>query len=643
MMSPITAPYGSWKSPISADEVYGQFIGVGNIQHDGENLYWSELRPNGQTILVYQPPQGQATDLTPPQYDVRTRVHEYGGGDYLVVDGVVYFSNFTDQKLYRQAVGGKPQPFTRIEGMRYADAIVDRPRNRIIVVREDHTDKAAQAINCIVKISLANGGEEQIMVSGNDFYSTPRLNPAGTRLAWLTWNHPNMPWDGTELWVADVSSQGRLEKHKLVAGGKAESIFQPEWSPDGILYFVSDRTGWWNLYRWQEDTGEAEALAPMEAEFGEPQWIFGYSVYGFESAEKLICAYSRNGLYQLASLDTRTLSFQPILCPYTSIFELHVYAGKLYMIASSASEPNSLVQYDLARGKLTVLKRGRPVTIDQTYFSAGQPVEFPTNNGLTAFGFYYPPKNPEFAGPPGELPPLLVMSHGGPTGATNSGFRYGIQYWTTRGFAVLDVNYGGSTGYGRAYRERLKDQWGVVDVQDCVNGAQYCVDHRLADGKHLAIRGGSAGGYATLCAITFHKVFSAAASYFGISDLEAMAKDTHKFESRYLDSLIGPYPERRDLYISRSPIHFVKQIECPLILFQGLDDPIVPPNQSQMIFDALRTRNVPVAYLSFPGEQHGFVKFENNKRSQEAELYFYSRIFGFPLAEEIEPVKIENL
>ncbi len=642
-MSPTTAPFGSWKSPITADEVYGQFIGVGNIQHDGKNLYWSELRPHGQTILVYQPLQEQPIDLTPAPYDVRTRVHEYGGGDYLAVDGVVYFSNFSDQKLYRQALGGEPQPFTRIEGMRYADAIIDRARNRIVVVREDHTDKASQPTNCIVEISLTNGGEEKILITGNDFYSTPRLNAAGTRLAWLTWNHPNMPWDGTELWVAEVSAQGRLEKPKLVAGGKTESIFQPEWSPDGILYFISDRTGWWNLYRWREKTGKVEALAPMEAEFGEPQWIFGESMYGFENAEKLICAYSKNGQYQLASLDTRTLSFQPILCPYTSIFELRVFQGVLFVIAGSATEPTSLVQYDLARGKLTVLKRGRRVTIHHTYFSVGQPIEFPTDQGLTAFGFYYPPTNPDYTCPAGELPPLLVMSHGGPTGATNSAFRYGIQYWTTRGFAVLDVNYGGSTGYGRAYRERLKDQWGVVDVKDCVNGAQYCVDHGLADGKRLAIRGGSAGGYATLCAITFYKVFSAAASYYGISDLEAMAKDTHKFESRYLDGLIGPYPERRDLYISRSPIHYVEQIECPLILFQGLDDPIVPPNQSQMIFDALRTRTIPVAYLSFPGEQHGFVKFENNKRSLEAELYFYSRIFGFPLAEEIAPVQIENL
>jgi dipeptidyl aminopeptidase/acylaminoacyl peptidase len=381
----------------------------------------------------------------------------------------------------------------------------------------------------------------------------------------------------------------------------------------------------------------------MEAEFGEPQWVFGMSTYGFESADKVICAYSQNGNYHLASLDLRTKSFHQFHIPYTTIGELHVAAGQAFLIAGSAIEPMSMIQFNIDNDEIKVLRRGRSISIDPDYFSTAQSIEFPTDHGLTAYGYFYPPKNRDFTGAPGKLPPLLVMCHGGPTGSTSTFLRFGIQYWSTRGIAVLDVDYGGSTGYGRLYRERLKGQWGIVDVADCVNGARYLVRQGLVDGNMLAITGGSAGGYVTLCALTFYDLFKAGASYYGISDLEAMAKETHKFESRYLDSLIGPYPERRDLYIARSPIHHIEQISCPLILIQGLDDPIVPPNQSQMIFDAVLARGLPVAYLPFPGEQHGFVKAENNKRALEAELYFYSRIFKFELADEIEPVQIENL
>jgi dipeptidyl aminopeptidase/acylaminoacyl peptidase len=642
-VTPQIAPYGSWKSPIAADDVFAKSVGLGEIQLAGNHLYWSEERPDGRTVVVRRsPPQG-AVDVTPPDYNARTRVHEYGGGDYLAAGNVVYFSNFADQRLYRQVSDGEPQPWTRTAGMRYADAILDDAHGRLIVVREDHTTDAPQPVNALVSISTARDDDEGVLISGNDFYSTPRLNPEGTRLAWLTWNHPNMPWDGTELWVAELLPDGAIGQRTLVAGGEAESIFQPQWSPDGILYFISDRTGWWNLYRWHEQTGHVEALCPMEAEFGGPQWIFRLSTYGFESAQRLICAYSQGGYYHLAALDTRTLTLHKFELPYTAIRDVHVAPGQVFFIAGSATEPGALVQFDLATGETSVLRRAQEVTMDPDLISVAQPVAFPTDQGLTAHGFFYPPRNRDFVGPQEELPPLLVMSHGGPTGATSHVLRYGAQYWTTRGFAVLDVNYGGSTGYGRAYRERLKGQWGIVDVADCVNGARYLVTQGLVDGNRLAITGGSAGGYVTLCALTFHKLFRAGASYYGVSDLEALAKETHKFESRYLDGLVGPYPERRDLYVSRSPIHHTGQLACPLILLQGLDDPVVPPNQSEMMFDALRGRGLPVAYLTFAGEQHGFVKAENNRRALEAELYFYSRIFGFELAEEIEPVPIENL
>ncbi len=381
----------------------------------------------------------------------------------------------------------------------------------------------------------------------------------------------------------------------------------------------------------------------MAAEFGEPQWGFGAPTYAFASAQRLICAYSQKGLYSLGELDTHSLAFTRIDLPYTVIWCPSVAEEQVYFVGASATEPASLVRLDLASGRHDVLRRVRVVTIDRAYFSIGQVIEFPSEGGLTAYGWYYPPVSRDFTGPADERPPLLVMSHGGPTGATTSLFRYGIQYWTTRGFAVLDVNYGGSTGFGRAYRERLKGQWGIVDVADCVNGARYLAAQGLVDANRMAITGGSAGGFTTLCALTFYDTFKAGASYYGVSDLEALARDTHKFESHYLDGLVGPYPERRDLYIARSPIHHTDRLACAMIIFQGLDDPVVPPNQAQMMYDAVRRRGLPVAYLTFPGEQHGFVKAENNIRAQEAELYFYSKVFKFDLAEPIEPVIIENL
>ena len=520
----------------------------------------------------------------------------------------------------------------------------------MILVREDHTT-GAQPVNCLASVSVSGADAGRVLASGNDFYSTPRLSPDGDRLAWLTWNHPNMPWDGTELWVGDLESDGSVGNRRLVTGGPVESIFQPEWAPDGSLYLVSDRSGWWNLYRWDEPTGRITPLCPLEAEFGRPQWRFGVSTYGFVSDHELVAAYVQNGRTYLINLDSRSLQTRPVELPYTEILTLHTGGastanaarGRVLLIGGSPTIPTELARLDPASGRLEVVRRSRSISIDASWFSLAEPVEFPTDGGKTSHGFFYPPRNPDFAAPRGERPPLLVMSHGGPTGSTSHILRYGIQYWTSRGIAVLDVDYGGSTGYGRSYRERLKGQWGIVDVADCVNGARSLVDRGLVDGKRLAITGSSAGGYSTLCALTFHDTFTAGASYYGVSDLELLARDTHKFESRYLDGLVGTYPERRDLYLSRSPIHHVERLARPMILLQGLDDHVVPPNQAQMMYDAVRARGLPVAYLTFPGEQHGFVKAENNQRAVEAELYFYSRVFGFDLAEKVEPVAIENL
>jgi dipeptidyl aminopeptidase/acylaminoacyl peptidase len=645
MAEPQVAPYGSWKSPITSDLLVAGVVRVVETALDGADIYWTEMRPEekGRYVLVQRSADGQTHDILPAPFNARTRVHEYGGGAYMVSDGVVYFSNFMDQRLYKLTPGSEPQPLTPAVDLRYADAVMDKNRQRLILVREDHTQSDQEAVNTIVSLpaegDLNNGGT--VLVSGNDFYANPRLNHDGTRLAWITWNHPNMPWDSVELWVAEVKPDGTLGQTELVAGGEGESIFQPEWSPDGTLYFISDRTNWWNLYRWRN--GQIEAICQKDSEFGQPQWVFGMSTYGFASARELICTYGEQGLTRVARLDTETLKLEPFELPYPSIGNIRVGPGFAIFGAGSPSEPSVLLKLDLSTRQFEILRRSSDLKIDPGYISVAQPIEFPTENNLTAHAFFYPPNNKDFKAPEGERPPLLVKSHGGPTGATSATFNLEIQYWTSRGFAVVDVNYGGSTGFGREYRERLKDKWGIVDVDDCVNAALYLVERGEADGNRLAIDGGSAGGYTTLAVLTFRDKFKAGASYFGVSDLEALAKDTHKFESRYLDGLVGPYPQRRDLYLERSPIHHTDQLDCPLILLQGLEDKVVPPSQAELMFEAVKAKGLPVAYLPFEGEQHGFRQAKNIKRSLDAEFYFYSKVFGFEPADPIEPVEIENL
>jgi dipeptidyl aminopeptidase/acylaminoacyl peptidase len=640
MARPIAAPYGSWKSPITAELVAAAEVGLEQAMLDGEDIYWIERRPQegGRKVIVRRSPDGRVTDVTPVPFNARTRVHEYGGGDYAVADGTILFSNYSDQRLYVQRAGSEPRPLTPAAELRYADGQIDRRRNLFFCVREDHRGPG-EAINTVVSIDLVEGSPGKILVSGNDFYSSPRLSRDGSRLAWLTWNHPNMPWDGTELWVGKLTEDASISETVRIAGGINESIFEPEWSPEGNLYFVSDRTGWWNLYRCAGN--EVEPVCAMDAEFGEPQWVFGNSLYGFDS-EGIICSYRKDGLSCLARTDAATATPDRLELPYSTISQMRTEDGRAVLVAASPDEPASIVSLHLATRRLEVLRRSREVTVEPGYISRPRAVEFPTGNGLTAHAIFYAPRNRDYVEPADEKPPLLVMSHGGPTSATSSSLRYAIQYWTSRGIAVIDVNYGGSSGYGRAYRERLKGQWGIVDVDDCINGAAYLVQSGEVDGNRLTIRGGSAGGYTTLCALTFRNAFKAGASHYGISDLEALARDTHKFESRYLDGLIGPYPERRDIYLERSPIHFTDRLSCPMILFQGLEDKVVPPNQAEKMVEAVRAKGLPVAYLTFEGEQHGFRKSANIKRVLEAELYFYSKVYGFELADPVEPVRIEN-
>lgn len=643
MPAPQTAPYGSWKSPITSDVIVAGTVSLDQVALDGDDVYWLEGRPEeaGRYVVVRRSPDGKVNDVTPAPMNARTRVHEYGGGSYTVADGVVYFSDFADQRIYRHRHGEKPEPLTPIGKMRYADYEMDRRRNSLVCVREDHGASEREAVNTIVRVSLDGNDAGTVLVSGHDFYSTPRLSPDGTKLAWLMWNHPNMPWDGTELWMAELDENGASQNSQRVAGGETESIFQPEWSPDGELYFVSDRSGWWNLYRWRQN--KVEALAPMEAELGRPQWVFGMRTYAFASEREIIFTCTQGGMWHLGRLNTESGAVKSIELPYTEFGSIRAKGSQLYCVAGSPTEMAMVVHVDTDSGKVEPLRRSSSVEIDRGYLSVPEAIEFPTQGGKTAHAFYYQPRNQDFIAHTDEKPPLLVCSHGGPTGSASSVLRLTIQYWTSRGFAVLDVNYGGSTGYGREYRERLKDKWGIVDVDDCVNAARYLVERGGADRQRLAIRGGSAGGYTTLAVLTFRDYFRAGASHYGVSDLAALTDETHKFEARYLDRLIGPYPERKDLYDQRSPIHFTDRLSCPVILFQGLEDKIVLPNQAEMMVDALKAKGLPVAYVPFEGEQHGFRQAKNIKRALDGELYFYSRIFGFELAEAVEPVVIENL
>ncbi len=634
MTNPQVAPYGSWKSPITSDMIASGTIRLEQVVLDRNDIYWIEMRPSegGRCVIMRRNTKGQISEITSSPFNARTRVHEYGGGAFAIHEGTVYFSNFTDQRLYCQDHGGLPRPITPSGNFRYADMIVDRHRNRLICVCEDHTNPESGPVNTLMSIDLHGQKRSQLLVLGNDFYSSPRISPDGSYLAWLTWNHPNMPWDGTELWVGELKSDGNLYQTIKVTGGIDESIFQPEWSPDGILHFVSDRTGWWNLYRWGSE--HVEPITEMEAEFGAPQWFFGMSMYAFVSPDSIVCTYNEKGTWKLANLDTAVKRLQPIKTPYTDISYLRARSGKVVFVGGSPTEPASIVSLDLQSERLEVLRCSTDMAIDAGYLSIPQAIEFPTERGLTAYAFYYPPKNQDYLSPTGEKPLLLVISHGGPTSVVSSKLDLMIQYWTSRGFALLNVNYGGSTGYGRSYRQRLNGQWGVVDVDDCVNGAKHLVGMGEVDKDRLIIRGASAGGYTTLCALTFRDIFKAGADYYGVSDLVAMRKETHKFESRYFDRLIGHYPECRDLYQKRSPINFVDNIICPVIFFQGLEDKIVPPDQTEKMFNALNHKGLPASYIPFEGEQHGFRSARNIKRALDAELLFYSKVFSFDLVDK---------
>ncbi|WP_426319938.1 prolyl oligopeptidase family serine peptidase [Pseudoduganella sp. R-43] len=635
MTSTSTAPFGTWPSPISAEMVAAGATPLSSVVLDGEDIYWLAGRASeaGRTTMMRRQGAAGAAEITPMPFNVRNRVHEYGGGAYAVAGGVVVFSHHADNRLYRLAPGGAAEAFTSPGRQRFADFVFDQAHARLIAVREQHPEddgSHAQPVNTICAVGFDGG--ERVLVMGNDFYSSPRLSPDGRRLAWLSWDHPRMPWQGTELWVADVEADGRLGTPSRVAGGPQESVCQPEWSPAGVLHFVSDRSGWWNLYCLREGAGgtasAVEALCPMAAEFATPHWTFGNSLYGFGANGDIVCSYIEHGVSKLACLHAGSTVLAPIATPYQEIRELRVGDGYVVVLAGSPTIASEIARIDLASGAREVLERSIAGLPALGYLSVPESISYPSAGARTAYAFFYPPANQDVHAPQGEKPPVIVISHGGPTGMAASTLSLKTQFWTSRGFGVLDVNYGGSTGFGRAFRDALKGQWGIVDVEDCIAGARHLVAQGLADGERLIIRGSSAGGLTTLCALTFHDVFKLGASYYGVSDLKGLDDDSHKFESHYNEYLIAPKEQAKAVYAERSPINHTGRLSRPMIFFQGLDDKVVPPPQSEAMVNALRQRGIPVEYVELEGEGHGFRKADTIVRTLQAELDFYQRMFG---------------
>jgi dipeptidyl aminopeptidase/acylaminoacyl peptidase len=628
-----TVPYGSWKSPISAADTIAGVVGFAEPVLDGDDLYWLEMRPGeqGRQVLVRRSADGAITDLTPPPTNVRTRVHEYGGGAFAVSNGTVVYSDFADQRLYRADGDGEATAITplppRPMSLRYAD-IEFLSDGQLVCVRESHPE-VGEAVSELVVVSM-DDGDVTVVASGRSFYASPRVSPDGSQLAWLEWDHPNMPWDGSELMVATIGDASLAGA--LVAGGRTESIAEPCWAPDGTLIYMSDRTGWWNPYRY--DGTQSSAIVTRNVEFANPAWVFRYTSYGFLSGDRVLAAYWDRGRHVLAVIesDGRVDDLGLDFSRYSAVITDN--NSRAWAVVHHPHRPSALVEIDVESATASIV-RSNPEPVADTYLTEPRLISFPTAGGDVAHGVYYPPTNPEFEAPNGELPPLIVEVHGGPTACVFPRLSVAYMFWTSRGFGVVDVNYRGSTGYGRDFRRKLEGEWGVVDVDDCLAAAQHLAAAGDVDPDRLVITGGSAGGYTTLAALAFRDGFSGGASYFGVADLELFATHTHKFESRYLDRLVHP-----DDFRARSPIHSVDQIDRPVVLFQGLDDRVVPPAQAQVIADALRDRGVPFAHIEYEGEDHGFRKSENIIHSLETELAFYGEVLGFTPAGDLPHVPL---
>lgn len=639
---PQALPFGTWPSPITSDLLVEDAVRLGQIRAQKDSVFWVEGRPQekGRGVLVHWTPGRRPEDVTPNPYSVRTKAHEYGGGDFLACPDGLVFSHASDQRLYWQAKDRTPVALTDEGPWRYADAILDASRERILCVVEEEVEGKPEPDNYVGTVSFPGGGPPQRFLQGHDFYSNPVLKQDGSQLAWLCWDHPNLPWDSTELWIADMDVAGAISGARLVAGGTSESVFQPQWGPDGNLYFVSDRNGWWNLYRLRD--GQVDVVFERQAEMGMPQWVFGMSTYAFPTLDRVAVGVHDRGRWRLALVSLLDGVVHDVSLPYSDIQAVHAIEGAVILCAASPTKPTSIVHVDVQTNTDRVVRRSHRVNLDADLISLPQHIEFPTSDSGMAHGFYYRPTHSNAVGREGERPPLIVKCHGGPTACAQTALDLRVQYWTSRGFGFLDVNYRGSTGFGRAYRAPLDGQWGVIDVQDCVDAARFMVAQGVADKERLIVAGSSAGGFVTLCALTCHDVFKAGTSYYGISDLEALLRDTHKFEARYFDRLVGEYPAQQALYRERSPIHSADQVSCPVIFFQGSEDKVVPPNQAKTMVEALRKRSVPVAYVEFEGEGHGFRQADTIQRAIESELYFYAEVFGLDLPDVLEPVTIEN-
>ena len=624
-----TRAYGTWESPISAADTVGGVVDFGQIAVDGDRLYWLEGRPSegGRQVLVGRDGSGQIDDITAPPIYVRTQVHEYGGGAFTVDRGKVAYSELSDQRLYLLGKGPiTPEP--SVPGaLRYADGRF-LPDGGIVCVRESHGD--GEAVNEIVRID-PDTMEVTVLVTGRDFYASPRPSSDGTRLLWLEWDHPNMPWDGTVLKTGSITAEGLIDVAGI-AGGPDESIFQPEWAPDGGIVFATDRSGWWNLHRFDGEV--TSPILEMEADFGVPLWIFGPTTFGFLSGGRILAAFWEGGVNHLGVIDSDG-RLNRLPNDLTGLgFLVTDGESRAWFIGHGPATPSAVYELDVDTGDLSVV-RGNPTPAEPGFLPSPRIITFPTDDGEVAHGVYYPPTNPDFEGPDGERPPLIVKVHGGPTSHVFPSLRPAFLYWTTRGFGLVDVNYRGSTGYGRKFRNLLRDSWGIADVQDCLAAARYLAAAGEVDGDRLVITGGSAGGYTTLAALAFGDAFSAGGSYFGVADIGLLADHTHKFESRYLDGLVGTDPDEMR---RRSPLYSVDQITVPVILFQGLEDKVVPPEQAELISAALAENGVPHAHITYEGEDHGFRKAENIIHSLESELAFYGKVLGFTPADDLPEV-----
>lgn len=648
MSDPITAPFGTWVSPITPERVAAAQTTLVDVLLDRGEVYWIEGRPleAGRQVLVRLGPDGVGVDVTPTPFSARTRVHEYGGGAVLAAAGTVCFSNFSDQRLYRidgpAAAAVALTPPSDAAALRYADGLLDARRQLWIGIREDHRVPGTEAINSIVAVGLGGGDAGKVLVQGNDFYASARLSPDGTRLAWLTWNHPDMPWTAAALWVGDFDGTA-VTRAAHIAGGPGESVFQPEWSADGLLHYVSDRSGWWNIYRC-DASGASTNLCPMAAEFGRAQWAFGMSTYAFLSPHQLVCAYIEDGMGKLARLDLRDSTLAPFDLPYTDYSAVRANGGKVVFKAGGPGVASAVVVLDASSGDATVVRSVSDLRRDpamRDHISVPRLFEFRTPRGEAAFALFYPPANANYRGPAGALPPLVVKCHGGPTSSASRSLDLRTQFWTSRGIAVVDVDYGGSTGYGRACRDRLHRMWGIIDAEDCAAAASCLAADQRVDATRMVITGGSAGGFTVLRCLThadpaIRTLFKAGASHYGVSDLLALARETHKFESRYLDWLVGPLSDQQ-AYIDRTPVRHADRLSVPVAFFQGAEDKIVPPSQTEEMVAALRARGIPALYLLFAGEQHGFRQASNIQQALQAEAAFFDAL-AFGVSTDAMPI-----